>query len=262
MLLVWVLMGWGLAAEGSAAEGSAAARFRWQLGSAGLCIEGRIIRSRCSRVVILHSGGGSIPRPRRQRPRRRLPAGLWAGRLNDKLMSCRPEMQEMMTHAFSPPAMHRSYSAVKSAVVTAGDCLGQARSSTPARSLPLTMLAHEVEAWEGGGGERRGEATGPQLAWLTHPQPHTVDGGGGVAGVGVALRTAALLHHPSCGRGQCTQVAGWAEGGHSLSRGEVLTQWVLAVNWQWGFAVDWWWGLAIDWWRGLAVDWRQGLAVD
>ncbi len=58
------------------------------------------------------------------------------------------------------------------------------------------MLAHEVEAWEGGG-DRRGEAAGPQPARLTRPQPHTVDGGGGEAGAGVALRTAALLHHPS-----------------------------------------------------------------
>jgi hypothetical protein len=48
---------------------------------------------------------------------------------------------------------------------------------------------------------RRGEATGPKPARLTCPQPHTVDGGGVVAGVGVARRTAALLHHPSCGGG-------------------------------------------------------------
>jgi hypothetical protein len=61
----------------------------------------------------------------------------------------------MMTRAFSPPAMHHSYSAVKSVVVTAGGCLGQACSSTPARTLPLTMLAHEGEAWEQGGQEER-----------------------------------------------------------------------------------------------------------
>ncbi len=57
------------------------------------------------------------------------------------------------TCGFRPPAIQRSKSAVKSAVVTAGGGPGQAHSLTLAHTLCLTRLAHEGEAWEVGGRE-------------------------------------------------------------------------------------------------------------
>jgi hypothetical protein len=44
--------------------------------------------------------------------------------------------------AFSPPAMQRLFSAVKSAALMAGDGLGQVESSPREFTSPLTMLAH------------------------------------------------------------------------------------------------------------------------
>jgi hypothetical protein len=66
---------------------------------------------------------------------------LEAGRLQDSVTSCRPEVWEMVTRALRPRAIQWSNSAVKSAVVTDGG--GQARCSSLARSLPLTTPAQE-----------------------------------------------------------------------------------------------------------------------
>jgi hypothetical protein len=66
-------------------------------------------------------------------------------------MSCRLEVWVMVTHGCRPPAKQCSNSTIKSAVVTAGFGPGQERSPKLAHKLPLTMLAHEGEAWESGG---------------------------------------------------------------------------------------------------------------
>ncbi len=60
------------------------------------------------------------------------------GRLHVMVITCIPAAWLNTTHAFKPLAKHRSYSAEKSAVETAGCGLKQAGSSTQ----PLTMLAH------------------------------------------------------------------------------------------------------------------------
>jgi hypothetical protein len=60
------------------------------------------------------------------------------GRLHVTVMTCIPAAWLNTTRAFKPLARQRSYSAVKSAVETAGCSLKQAGSST----LPLTTLAH------------------------------------------------------------------------------------------------------------------------
>jgi hypothetical protein len=74
-----------------------------------------------------------------------------AGRLHVTVMNCVPAEWLNTKRAFRPLARHRSYSAEKSAVETAGCDLEQAGSST----LPLTTLAHVAvgETREVGGRE-------------------------------------------------------------------------------------------------------------
>jgi hypothetical protein len=48
----------------------------------------------------------------------------------------------MITRAFKPLAMQRSYSPEKSAAVMADGCLAQASFPTLAHTPPLTMLTH------------------------------------------------------------------------------------------------------------------------
>jgi hypothetical protein len=114
------------------------------------------------------------PRCRRQqRWRRRLTPVVAAanvvGRLHVTVMTCVPAAWLNTTRAFRPLARHRSYSAEKSAVETAGCDLKQAGSST----LPLTTLAHVAvgETREVGGGKKKRWTAGTQPAWLAPRQP-------------------------------------------------------------------------------------------
>ncbi len=74
--------------------------------------------------------------------------------------------------------MQRLYSAVKSAVLTAGSGLGQVESSPHGFTSPLMTLAH-VGPGEVEGGEKGGSA-GTQPAQLARLHPR--GGGGEVAG--------------------------------------------------------------------------------
>jgi hypothetical protein len=69
---------------------------------------------------------------------------LEAGRLQDSVTRCRPEVWEMVTCALRPRAIQGSNSAVKSTVAMDGG--GQAhcsRCSMSAHSLPLSTPAQE-----------------------------------------------------------------------------------------------------------------------
>jgi hypothetical protein len=88
----------------------------------------------------------ALPRlQRRQWRRRRFPAmavdSAGAGKVHDSDSVWRPGAWLKTTRAFRPLAEHRSYSAVKSAAVTAGCCSGRVFSTTHDPS-PLTTLAH------------------------------------------------------------------------------------------------------------------------
>jgi hypothetical protein len=66
-------------------------------------------------------------------------------------MAWHPTAWLMTTQVFRPMATQRSYSAVKSAVVMAGGCLGQVDPSLRAPTSPLTMIAHVGELGEAEG---------------------------------------------------------------------------------------------------------------
>jgi hypothetical protein len=75
-------------------------------------------------------------------------AAVWfgAGRLQNRVMSCCPEVCMMVKLALKPHAIQQSNRTVKSAAVTDDGGLGQASCSTLAHTLPLTTPAQEGEA--------------------------------------------------------------------------------------------------------------------
>jgi hypothetical protein len=75
--------------------------------------------------------------------------------------------------------MQRSYSAEKSAAVTADSGLEQAGSSPCAHTLPLTTLAHVGEHRETGARRRVSQLAPSRPGWLTYIPK---GGGGEVAG--------------------------------------------------------------------------------
>jgi hypothetical protein len=113
----------------------------WGVGPAVGAAVGDVTRSRNPGAAV-----AALPCLRRRRwRRRRFPAAAvnsaGAGKVHDIDSVWRPSTWLKTSGAFRPLAKHLSYSAVKSAAVTAGCCCRHVFSSTDDPS-PLTTLAH------------------------------------------------------------------------------------------------------------------------